>query len=97
VHRHGAKPRKDRSQRSEAAEARSGDGEDRAERNRGGKPGGGGRPGGKGKFKKGKGPSEHRSGGKERNRAPEKPLDPDSPFAKLAALKADLEKRKGGG
>jgi ATP-dependent RNA helicase SUPV3L1/SUV3 len=39
---------------------------------------------------------KERERGKDRERPPRKPepvADPDSPFAKLAALKADLEKR----
>ena len=50
-----------------------------------------------GRFDKGGRPPRHDGErGKDRERPPRKPepvADPDSPFAKLAALKADLEKR----
>ena len=63
--------------------------------------------GDKGKFKGGSGKrgdrsgkpmdrGPHRSGGPNRNRPPrDRPVDPDNPFAALAALKKDLEKTRG--
>lgn len=69
--------------------------------NRGGKPDGKsrgkaqGKPGGqfakRGNQKAGAGAGRGSKGG--RHVPADKPLDPDSPFAKLAALKADLEKK----
>lgn len=83
---------------------RGGRGDQRGQQNRGpqnrgkGKPSGGfkgkgggrqdGARGGPGRGKTG----GNQGGGKPANRAP-KPMDPDSPFAKLAALKGDLGKK----
>lgn len=79
----------------------SGDGESRSGKGHRGKPGHQGKPGGKGGFGKGgsgKGGSHKDGGGKggarPHDRAPrrDKPIDPDSPFAALAALKDKLKK-----
>ena len=91
------RPRADRSQgrtpRADGTEGRrdSAGGKNRSERS--------GKPHGKKKFDKSAGkqaqsgkPKPQKSGG----RRPEKAPDPDSPFAALAALKADLEKQKNG-
>lgn len=65
--------------------------------NRGGRPGGDHRPDKGGKFSGGKFSGGKFSGGSSQghrsqsDRKPEKVADPDSPFAKLAALKAQLE------
>jgi ATP-dependent RNA helicase SUPV3L1/SUV3 len=56
--------------------------------------GDGGPPrGGKGPGNRGERPRS--DGNRPRNPRPERAVDPDSPFAKLAALKADLEKKPG--
>ncbi len=71
------------------AEGKSGDGKPRHNRNRDNRRGqDGNRPHGKGAAAKSGGKPAPRSAPKPR------PIDPDSPFAALAALKADLEKGK---
>ncbi|MCE1235348.1 MAG: DEAD/DEAH box helicase [Hyphomicrobiales bacterium] len=50
--------------------------------------------GGRGRFEQGRGDKFPRNDRGPREPRPEKPLDPDSPFAKLAALKAQLDKGK---
>ena len=86
-------PRPDRAQRGEAeGEKRPAGGKSEFRRD-GGKPDGkrdgkhGGKPGGKGKH--GKGPKRDEQSRKYEARPPkkERPIDPDSPFAVLAALK----------
>ncbi|MFC3691253.1 helicase-related protein [Chenggangzhangella methanolivorans] len=88
-----------------AGEQRSGEprqGDQRGERKFGGRPGGTGRPGGEGRPGGGdrRGPRPERGDRGKRGfdgpmqagpKRPERALDPDSPFAKLAALKAQLE------
>ncbi len=65
-------------------------GENRGRSNRGGGQHGKGKPGGKGGAPHGK-PQARKDGGRPPQRK-EKPLDPDSPFAKLAVLKDQMKK-----
>jgi ATP-dependent RNA helicase SUPV3L1/SUV3 len=86
-------PRPDRAQRGEAEGEKRPAGGKAEFRRDGGKPDGkrdgkhGGKPGGKGKH--GKGPKRDEQSRKYEARPPkkERPIDPDSPFAVLAALK----------
>ncbi len=84
----GAKPAGDRPPFSPRPHGQAGEGANRGAPGRGG-PGREGQGfGGKPKFNQDRGPQRFSS---ERKPGPEKVADPDSPFAKLAALKAQLE------
>ncbi|MCA1244050.1 hypothetical protein LC092_16505, partial [Stappia stellulata] len=71
--------------------------DDQAPRRGGGKPKGKPRPAGEGSGRpaggKPGGPRPDKTGGRGGRPAKGGTIDPDSPFAKLAALKADLEKK----
>jgi ATP-dependent RNA helicase SUPV3L1/SUV3 len=99
-------PRQDNQRSGEQKPGEPRQGDQRGERKFGGRPGGTGRPGGEGRpGGDRRGPRPERGDRGKRSfdgpmqagpKRPEKALDPDSPFAKLAALKAQLEGKGSG-